>query len=130
MPGAAREWLHTHIPLPLRVVPHLPPSRAMPAFVIAAVSSSQTSEEAAAALAEYRAGNTEVVAAHGGRFVVRGGDVERLEGDWDPLRVVIMEFPDRDAARAWHASPAYAPLKSLRQGVSQTSLVLVDGLPT
>lgn len=99
----------------------------MPAYVIAAVSSADSTEQAQAVLAEYRAGNTDVVAAHGGRFLVRGGALERLEGDWDPLRVVIMEFPDADAARAWYGSPAYAPLRTLRQGASETSLVLVEG---
>lgn len=100
----------------------------MPAYVIACVASSQDHPDAAAALAEYRDGNTAAVAAHGGRFVVRGGPVERLEGDWDPLRVVIMEFPDRAAAGAWYASPEYVALRALRQSVSEASLVVVDGV--
>ena len=50
-------------------------------------------------LAEYRERNTDVVAAHGGRFIARGGPHEVLEGDWNPLRLVVIEFPDMDAAR-------------------------------
>lgn len=100
----------------------------MPVYVIASVRSAQCTDEAAAALAEYRRRNTGQVAAHGGRFLVRGGGVERLEGDWDPLRVVVVEFPDRAAARAWYDSPDYAPLRALRREVSDTDIVLVEGL--
>ena len=80
------------------------------------------------ALVEYRRGNTESVARHGGRFIVRGGPHETLEGDWAPLRLVIMEFPDMDAARGWYESDEYAPLRELRQGASDTDIVLVDGV--
>ena len=51
-----------------------------------------------------------------------------LEGEWNPKRLVIIEFPDMDAARAWHASDAYAPLIELRQSASATDIVLVDGV--
>jgi uncharacterized protein (DUF1330 family) len=67
------------------------------------------------------------VAAHGGRFLVRGGEQETLEGDWAPLRTVVMEFPDRDAARAWYESDDYAPLRELRRQASNTEILLVDG---
>ena len=50
-----------------------------------------------------------------------------LEGDWSPLRLVVIEFPDMDAARAWHESDAYAPLIELRQSASATNIVLVEG---
>ena len=96
----------------------------MPAYVIASVSAAWDD----AALAEYRRRNTAAVEAAGGRFVVRGGPVEVLEGDWDPLRVVVMEFADRDAARRWYDSPAYREARPLRQGASTTGIVLVDGV--
>ena len=48
-------------------------------------------------------------------------------GDWDPLRVVIIEFPDMDAARGWYHSDGYAPLRELRRGASVTNIVLVEG---
>ena len=96
----------------------------MPAYVIASVTDARDAEK----LAEYRRGNTEVVAAHGGRFVVRGGEQETLEGEWRPVRLVIMEFPDMDAARAWYGSDEYARLRELRQSASDTDIVLVAGV--
>ncbi len=95
----------------------------MPAYVIANVTKAWDKD----ALAEYRRRNTETVAAHGGRFLVRGGEQETLEGDWTGLRIVVIEFPDKDAARAWFDSEAYAPLKEIRRGASDTDIVLVEG---
>ena len=96
----------------------------MPAYVIAAVTDAWDQDK----LAEYRDRNTEVVAAHGGRFVARGGAHEVFEGDWNPLRLVIIEFPDMDAARGWYESDAYAPLRELRRSASDTDIVIVDGI--
>ena len=95
----------------------------MPAYVIAAVGAIRDLD----ALAEYRRRNTDVVAAHGGRFIARGGDIDVLEGAWEPSRIVIIEFPDMAAARAWHESDDYAPLRALRQGASDTDILIVDG---
>ncbi len=100
----------------------------MPAYVIASVRA--VSPDGADALNEYRRGNTEAVARHGGRFLVRGGALEVLEhGGEPPLRVVVIEFADAEAARGWYGSPEYAELRDLRQSVSETDLVLVDGVP-
>ncbi len=100
---------------------------AMPAYVIASVRS--VAPDSADALAEYRRGNTEAVARHGGRFLVRGGPLEPLEGaGHPPLRMVVMEFPDQAAARAWYGSPDYVALRELRQSVSETDIVLVEGV--
>jgi uncharacterized protein (DUF1330 family) len=96
----------------------------MPAYVIAAVTDARDQQ----ALAEYRRRNTDVVAAHGGRFVVRGGAQETLEGDWHPLRLVVIEFPTAAAAREWYESEDYAPLRDLRQSASDTDIVLVEGV--
>ena len=99
----------------------------MPAYVIASVRSA--SPDGAETLAEYRRGNTDAVARHGGRFLARGGALEHLEGKSEPpLRVVVMEFPDAAAARGWYESDEYAPLRALRQSVSETDLVLVEGV--
>ena len=95
----------------------------MPAYVIAVVTDAWDQDK----LAEYRERNTDVVAAHGGRFVARGGPHEVLEGQFDAKRLVIIEFPDMDAARAWHDSEAYVPLIELRQSASDTDIVLVEG---
>jgi uncharacterized protein (DUF1330 family) len=95
----------------------------MPAYVIADVRAVRDQD----ALIEYRRRNTDAVANHGGRFVVRGGEAEVLEGAWDTLRMVVIEFPDADAARAWHSSDEYAPLKAMRQAASTTQIILVEG---
>lgn len=63
----------------------------------------------------------------GGRFIVRGGPVETLEGTWHPGRLVVVEFPDAAAARTWWASPEYAEAKALRQASAHTELLLVEG---
>jgi uncharacterized protein (DUF1330 family) len=96
----------------------------MPAYVIAAVTDAWDQDK----LREYRERNTAVVEAHGGRFIVRGGPHEVLEGDWNPQRLVIIEFPDMAAARAWHDSDDYAPLIELRQSASTTDIVVIEGL--
>jgi len=64
---------------------------------------------------------------YGGRFLVRGGEHEVLEGSWRPHRLVILEFPDMAAAKRWHRSPEYAPLIKLRQSASDGTLVAVAG---
>ena len=65
---------------------------------------------------------------YGGRYIVRGGKTECLEGDWTPRRLVILEFPDAATARAWWESPEYAAAKSLRHASADTNMVLVEGL--
>jgi uncharacterized protein (DUF1330 family) len=67
------------------------------------------------------------VAAYGGHYVVRGGATETLEGSWKPARLVVLEFPDAAAGRAWWASPEYAPAKALRQSCADTQMLVVDG---
>jgi uncharacterized protein (DUF1330 family) len=96
----------------------------MPVYVIASVSKAWDADK----LAEYRRRNTDAVAGHGGRFLVRGGAQERFEGDWDPLRLVIMEFPDAAAAHGWYESDEYRELRALRQSASDTSIVMVEGV--
>lgn len=68
------------------------------------------------------------VAAYGGRYIVRGGKTETLEGDWDPKRFVILEFPDAAGARAWWSSAEYAEGKALRQAAATSQMLLVEGL--
>ena len=51
-----------------------------------------------------------------------------LEGDWEPTRLVVLEFPDMASLRAWYDSPEYAPLKVLRQGAADGRLIAVEGL--
>jgi uncharacterized protein (DUF1330 family) len=65
---------------------------------------------------------------YGGRFIVRGGKTEALEGDWQPARLVLLEFPSVEKARAWWHSPEYAAAKALRQATSTGSLLILEGV--
>ena len=96
----------------------------MPAYVIANVTNAWDQDK----LVEYRDRNTEAVAKHGGHFVARGGRHEILEGSYAPVRVVIIQFPDLDAARGWYESEDYAPLRELRQSASDTDIYVVEGV--
>ena len=62
-----------------------------------------------------------------GKFVVRGGRCETLEGPWDPGRIVVVEFPSIDKAKAWWSSSGYAPAKALRQSAAVTRMIVVEG---
>jgi uncharacterized protein (DUF1330 family) len=63
----------------------------------------------------------------GGRFLVRGGQVETLEGDWAPKRLVVVEFPSIEKAKAWWSSNEYSEAKALRQATAKTQMILADG---
>jgi uncharacterized protein (DUF1330 family) len=65
---------------------------------------------------------------YGGRYVARGGEVTTLEGTWSPKRLVILEFPSLDQAKAWWSSPEYAEAKALRQAAAHTQMIVVAGL--
>ena len=67
------------------------------------------------------------IAQYGGRFIVRGGEITPLEGGWDPKRLVVIEFPSAERARAWWASPEYAEAKALRQATSRGRMIVVEG---
>ena len=77
---------------------------------------------------DYKKMVPESLAKFGGRFVVRGGRTETLEGSWAPKRFVMVEFPDLERARAWWASEEYAEAKALRQATSSTEMILVEGV--
>ena len=68
------------------------------------------------------------VEAYGGRYLVRGGPTEVLEGNWVPHRFVVVEFPDRAHARSWWDSPEYASAKKVRQESAKTDMVIVEGI--
>jgi uncharacterized protein (DUF1330 family) len=75
----------------------------------------------------YAAGVSDTIKQFGGKPVVRGGDFEVLEGDWQPKRVVILEFKDMDTLKAWYNSPEYADLKAMRLASSRSNAIMVDG---
>ena len=76
---------------------------------------------------EYRKQVPATVTKYGGRFVVRGGKAETLEGGWSPKRIVALEFPSVEQAQKWYRSSEYAPLIKLRQRASRGKLILVEG---
>lgn len=95
----------------------------MSAYVIADVEVLDS-----AAYEEYRQQVPATIAAFGGRYLVRGGVLKVLEGDWSPKRCVILEFPSMAQLKAWYDSPAYVPLRAIRQRSTKSSLVMVEGL--
>ena len=97
----------------------------MAAYIISRVRISD-----AKAMADYMAEAPRTVTAFGGRYLVRGNEVQALEGTWDHERMVVVEFPDKAAALGWYHSTQYAPLRAVRQRSAETVILLADGVPT
>jgi uncharacterized protein (DUF1330 family) len=94
----------------------------MPAYVIADIEITDP-----AGYEEYRRRVPAIVAQYGGRYLVRGGASETLEGDWHPRRLVVLEFPSMAQARAWYDSEEYREPCAIRQRCSQGHAILVEG---
>lgn len=77
---------------------------------------------------DYVLAATPTVAAHGGRYVARGGRAEKLEGDVAVNRVVVLEFPSYAQAKGWYDSPEYRAALAIRQSCSTGTIVLVEGM--
>jgi uncharacterized protein (DUF1330 family) len=77
---------------------------------------------------EYRRLGPPTVAAYGGKFIVRGGKVEVLEGEWRPERLVVLEFESADRAKQWWSSQEYSVPKQIRQKTSLTKMIVVEGI--
>jgi uncharacterized protein (DUF1330 family) len=75
----------------------------------------------------YKQASPGAVAAGGGRFIARGGELAVLEGDWRPQRLVLLEFPDLEAAKRFYTSPEYQEAKRLREGAADFKMVAVEG---
>jgi uncharacterized protein (DUF1330 family) len=76
----------------------------------------------------YKQASPAAVAAAGGRWLVRGGELAVLEGEWTPKRLVMIEFEDLDAAKRFYTSPAYEEAKRLREGAANLNMVAVQGV--
>ena len=76
----------------------------------------------------YKAASPAAVAGGGGRFLARGGELAVFEGDWDPTRIVVLEFPDLETVKRWYDSPDYQEAKRLREGAASLRMVAVEGL--
>ena len=96
----------------------------MSAYLIADVN-----VENADSYAEYRRQVLPLIERHGGKFIVRGGAHETLEGDWRPARLVIIEFPSLEQAKRWYDCEEYRDPKAMRLRAGRTNLVMVDGVP-
>ena len=95
----------------------------MPAYIVVEVN-----VEDAVRYEDYKPMVPPSLKPYGGHFVVRGGKVETLEGDWSPKRLVIVEFPSVEQAKAWWNSPEYKDAKALRQATSKTQMIVVEGV--
>ena len=95
----------------------------MPAYVVVQVDVHDTAN-----YEQYRKMVPASIAAYGGRFLVRGGKTETLEGTWNPPRFVILQFDSVERAKAWWSSPEYAEAKALRQRLAHTELLVVEGV--
>jgi uncharacterized protein (DUF1330 family) len=95
----------------------------MPAYLVANIDVKDS-----AAYEEYKAKVPAIVAKYGGEYLARGGRFVILEGDWTPTRVAVLRFPDIESVQALYASAEYEPLKTLRQRVTKTDFVVVEGV--
>lgn len=78
---------------------------------------------------EYKAKAKEIVERHGGEYLARGGRIEIFEADlWHPSRLVVIRFPDMEAARAFCNDPDYEPVRRIRREASAATLAVVEGL--
>ena len=68
------------------------------------------------------------VSLYHGRYLARGGANETLEGEWHAKRLVILEFPNTDQAKAWLNSPEYEPIRKLRHQYAKSNMVVVEGV--
>jgi uncharacterized protein (DUF1330 family) len=78
--------------------------------------------------AEYKELASPTVAQYGGKYIVRGGRAENLEGDWSPARIVVLEFESVEQAKKWLDSEEYRPAMELRHETAVTRSIIVEGL--
>lgn len=64
----------------------------------------------------------------GGRYLARGGKVRVLSGDWQPERIILLEFPSHERVEQWLSSPDYAPLRALRNKAARGRAIIVEGI--
>ena len=95
----------------------------MAAYVITSVSVNDP-----VAYEEYRKQVLAIVEKYEGKFIVRGGKIEQLEGNWMPGRLVVIEFPSTEQAKRWYNSPEYSAIKSIRINASTGDMLVVEGV--
>jgi len=77
--------------------------------------------------ADYARQTPAFIEKHSGRYIVRGGPAESIEGDWQPHRLIVIEFPSLDHARAFLADPEYRAIAELRWSTATTNLTIAEG---
>jgi len=95
----------------------------MPAYVIVNVDVKDTEN-----YPRYIQVAPDSIAQYGGKYLARGGRTEKIEGVWEPKRVVILEFPTYEQAKAWWDSEEYREPKAMRQRCAETNMIFVDGM--
>jgi len=95
----------------------------MPAYVVVSIEVHDPER-----YAEYIERAPATVANHGGRYLVRNGEREALEGEWDLKRFVILEFPTYEAAKAWYESEDYAPVMAIRHATATSRMIVTEGV--
>ncbi len=68
------------------------------------------------------------VAAYGGKYLARGGKTEKLEGEWTPKRLVILQFDSLERAKEWLNSAEYAPARAVRHKAARSNMVVIEGV--
>ena len=94
----------------------------MPGYVIGDIDVTDP-----AAYEEYRKLVPATVAKYGGKYILRGASYEKVEGDWSPKRLVMLEFESLERAKEWYNSPEYNEAKSLRHKAATSNILIVDG---
>jgi uncharacterized protein (DUF1330 family) len=94
----------------------------MPAYVIVEVEIHDKKE-----YEEYKSLTPAAIAAFNGKFIVRGGKTLTLEGNWNPERIVVLEFPTVERAKEWWNSELYSRAKVIRQRAAKTKMIIVEG---
>lgn len=97
----------------------------MPAYLIGDVTVKDPM-----AYEQYRNQIRDPIARHGGEYIVRGGNIEVISGDWRPRRLIILRFPDKKSAQAYLDDPVFHKLTELRQRAIISQIVLVEGVET
>jgi uncharacterized protein (DUF1330 family) len=95
----------------------------MPAYVIVEIEVTDP-----VGYEEYKKKAVATIAAQGGRYIVRGGKTEVLEGDWQPKRLVVLEFPSMERAKTWLNCEEYREPRAMRHRTAKTNMILVDGI--
>jgi uncharacterized protein (DUF1330 family) len=95
----------------------------MPAYVIAEIEVTDPVQ-----YEQYKAPSPGAIAAYGGRFIVRGGALDVLEGDWQPKRLVIVEYDSLEQAQKFYHSPEYAKAIAARTGAARVNMIAVEGV--